>query len=49
MTNEQRFAFADHRRYDPSVHSRAGQRGLNLAIVRAEISESSEEYRPELS
>ena len=49
MTDEQRFAFADHRRYDPSVHSHAWQRGLALAVVRADISESSEEYRRELS
>jgi hypothetical protein len=47
MTDEQRFAFADHRRHDPSVHSRAGQRGLDLAMVRADISESPEEYRRE--
>jgi hypothetical protein len=44
MTNEQRFASADHVDLDPYTSSQTRERTLNGAIVQADISGSFEEY-----
>ena len=44
MTKEQSFVSADHIDLDPFISSQTRERALNSAIIRAEISESFEEY-----
>ncbi len=44
MTKEQSFVSADHIDLEPFMSSQTGERTLNAAIVRANISESFEEY-----
>ena len=44
MTNELSFVFADHFDRDLYTSSQTRERALNAAIVRADISESFEEY-----
>jgi hypothetical protein len=44
MTKEQSFVSADRIDLDPFMSSQTGERTLNAAIVRANISESFEEY-----
>jgi len=44
MTDRHRFAYADHFDHDLYTRTRTRDRVLNAAIVRADISESFEEY-----
>ncbi len=44
MTDQHRFAYADHFDHDLYTRTRTRDRVLNAAIVRADISESFEEY-----
>jgi hypothetical protein len=44
MTKEQSFVSADHVDLDPFISSQTRERTLNAAILKAEISESFEEY-----